>query len=111
MESSTMSASFNGNLAVKKHDANARTYSYRDLFKENVKLSNREREIASLIADGLSNKEIASDLFIAEKTVKFHNTNIFKKVGVVSRAQLIVAVMQYRANEPMIVAKHVSGAV
>ena len=93
-----MSASFNGNLAVQKLEEREQTKSFRDLFKENRKMSNREREIASLIADGLSNKEVASLLFITEKTVKFHNTNIFKKAGVKSRSRLIVAVMQYRAT-------------
>src|SRR4029077_2692220 len=53
-------------------------------------LSNREAEVAELVTKGLSNKEVASQLFVTEKTVKFHLTNIYKKMNVKSRAQLIV---------------------
>src|ERR1700683_3474608 len=53
-------------------------------------LSNREAEVAELVSKGLSNKEVASQLFVTEKTVKFHLTNIYKKMAVKSRAQLIV---------------------
>ena len=53
-------------------------------------LSNREAEVAGVISRGVSNKEAASELFVTEKTVKFHLTNIYKKMGVKSRTQLIV---------------------
>lgn len=53
-------------------------------------LSNRESEVAELVTKGLSNKEVANQLFVTEKTVKFHLTNIYKKMSVKSRAQLIV---------------------
>jgi DNA-binding NarL/FixJ family response regulator len=53
-------------------------------------LSNREAEVSHLVAKGLSNKEVASKLFITEKTVKFHLSNIYPKLGIKSRAQLIV---------------------
>jgi len=53
-------------------------------------LSNRESEVAELVTQGLSNKEVANRLFVTEKTVKFHLTNIYKKMNVKSRAQLIV---------------------
>src|SRR3989338_1450087 len=53
-------------------------------------LSNREAEVADLVSKGLSNKEVANQLFVTEKTVKFHLTNIYKKMNVKSRAQLIV---------------------
>lgn len=53
-------------------------------------LSNREAEVAGLVSTGLSNKEVADRLFVTEKTVKFHLTNIYKKMNIRSRAQLIV---------------------
>jgi DNA-binding CsgD family transcriptional regulator len=56
----------------------------------NKGLSNREAEVAELVSKGLSNKEVANQLFVTEKTVKFHLTNIYKKMSVKSRAQLIV---------------------
>jgi pimeloyl-ACP methyl ester carboxylesterase/DNA-binding CsgD family transcriptional regulator len=53
-------------------------------------LSTREQKILGEIAKGLNNREIASGLFISEKTVRNHITSIFDKLGVSSRAQAIV---------------------
>jgi pimeloyl-ACP methyl ester carboxylesterase/DNA-binding CsgD family transcriptional regulator len=53
-------------------------------------LSARERQVLALIADGLSNTEIAERLQISEKTVRNHASNLFDKLGVWSRAQAIV---------------------
>lgn len=57
-------------------------------------LSTREHEVLSLVANGASNREIAEDLFISEHTVKNHMTNIFHKLGVTDRSQLIAMVYQ-----------------
>jgi pimeloyl-ACP methyl ester carboxylesterase/DNA-binding CsgD family transcriptional regulator len=53
-------------------------------------LSEREREVLALIADGLNNTDIAARLSISEKTVRNHTSNLFDKLGVWSRAQAIV---------------------
>ena len=53
-------------------------------------LSARERQVLALIADGLSNTDIAERLQISEKTVRNHASNVFDKLGVWSRAQAIV---------------------
>ncbi|MDN5725995.1 MAG: response regulator transcription factor [Propionibacteriales bacterium] len=53
-------------------------------------LTTREREVLELIATGLSNNEIGSQLHIAAKTVGNHISAIFLKLGVVSRAEAIV---------------------
>ncbi|HKE95966.1 MAG TPA: alpha/beta fold hydrolase [Povalibacter sp.] len=53
-------------------------------------LSGREREVLALIADGLSNTQVATRLNISEKTVRNHTSNLFDKLGVWSRAQAIV---------------------
>lgn len=53
-------------------------------------LSPREREILSLITEGLGNAEIASRLSISDKTVRNHVSNVFDKLGVWTRAQAIV---------------------
>ena len=58
-------------------------------------LSNREAEVAELVIKGLSNKEVANQLFVTEKTVKFHLTNIYKKMSLKSRSQLIVWCMPH----------------
>jgi len=55
----------------------------------NVPLSDRERQVLQLIANGKSNKEIAQELFLAVGTVKKHLNNIFAKLGVKSRTQAI----------------------
>ena len=51
------------------------------------RLSEREREVLLLLADGLSNKLIARELSISEKTVKAHLTNVFRTIGVTDRTQ------------------------
>ena len=53
-------------------------------------LSPRERETLALLAEGLSNSEIAERLGISEKTVRNHLSHLFDKLGVWSRAQAIV---------------------
>ena len=53
-------------------------------------LSARERQVLALMADGLSNTEIAERLQISENTVRNHASNVFDKLGVWSRAQAIV---------------------
>jgi len=52
---------------------------------ENPGLTGREKEVLGLVAEGLSNKEIAKKLFLSEKTVKNHLNNIFKKIEVTDR--------------------------
>ena len=51
---------------------------------------NREHQVLSLIAEGLSNAEIAERLSLSEKTVRNHVSNLFDKLGVWTRAQAIV---------------------
>jgi len=55
----------------------------------NERLSDRELEIAQLLAHGLTNKEVASKLFISESTVKFHIHNASKKVSAHNRTELV----------------------
>ncbi|CAM5376341.1 DNA-binding NarL/FixJ family response regulator OS=Leifsonia shinshuensis OX=150026 GN=HNR13_001280 PE=4 SV=1 [Leifsonia shinshuensis] len=55
-------------------------------------LTRREAEVLGLVADGLSNGEIASALFVGGATVKTHINAIFAKLGVSSRAQAIALV-------------------
>ena len=56
--------------------------------RERPRLSNREREIVALVAQGFKNKEIAERMFISEQTVKNHLHNIFDKLGVSDRLEL-----------------------
>ena len=61
-------------------------------------LSHREAEVAAAVSEGSSNKEVANKLFVTEKTVKFHLTNIYKKMKVKSRTQLIVLAAQWKTQ-------------
>jgi two-component system NarL family response regulator len=55
-------------------------------------LTEREREIVRLIGNGESNKEIARELCITERTVKAHLTGIFRKLGVADRVRLALRI-------------------
>jgi ATP/maltotriose-dependent transcriptional regulator MalT len=52
-------------------------------------LTPREREVLTLAADGLSNREIAAELEISEHTVKFHLASVFGKLGASSRTEAV----------------------
>jgi NarL family two-component system response regulator LiaR len=64
--------------------------------KESEILSERESEVLKLVAMGMSNKEIAEKLFLSERTIKAHLTNIFNKLNVASRSEAIVKGLQWR---------------
>jgi DNA-binding NarL/FixJ family response regulator len=51
-------------------------------------LTERELQLARLVADRKTNAEIAAELFLSQKTVETHLRNIFRKVGVSSRVEL-----------------------
>jgi DNA-binding NarL/FixJ family response regulator len=62
--------------------------SREDAAKE-VGLSDREVTILKELASGRSNKQIAKQLWLAEQTIKFHLTNIYRKLGVSSRTEAV----------------------
>ncbi len=64
-----------------------------------IKLTSREKEIVDLIADGLSNKEIATRLHIATQTVKSHVHNILEKLTLSSRLQIAAFIHHRREPE------------
>ena len=53
------------------------------------RLTKREREVIRLVAEGKTNKQIADKLRITERTVKFHMTSLFNKLGAENRAQAV----------------------
>ena len=71
--------------------ADARVTEAGDL---NSRLTSREQQIAQQVAAGLSNKVIAADAGITERTVKAHLNSIFRKTGIRNRVQLALAVSQ-----------------
>ena len=56
------------------------------------RLSVRERELMLLVAEGLSNKEVAGQLDISERTVETHLLSIFRKLGIRKRTRLTALV-------------------
>ena len=53
-----------------------------------VKLTPMELKIAQLVSSGLSNKDVAAQIWVSPRTVAFHLRNIFAKAGVTSRGEL-----------------------
>ena len=51
-------------------------------------LTDREGDVVSLVAKGLSNREIAGQLYVSVKTVEYHLGNVFAKLGISSRREL-----------------------
>jgi DNA-binding CsgD family transcriptional regulator len=61
----------------------------RRLSRRREHLSDKEIEIALLVADGSTNREIAAKLYLSVKAVEYHVTNIYRRLGLKSRAELI----------------------
>jgi two-component system, NarL family, nitrate/nitrite response regulator NarL len=62
-------------------------------------LTSRELEMATLVAKGLSNKEIARHLDATEGTVKIHLHNIYTKLGIKNRTVLALRVTEFENSE------------
>ncbi|MBQ9365570.1 MAG: response regulator transcription factor [Schwartzia sp.] len=76
-------------------DINARA---RQMWKEGraERLTSREMDVLGCIAKGFSNQDIAHALFVSEKTVKNHLTNIFRKINVNDRTQALIYALKNR---------------
>ena len=75
-------------LALGKQDAGERARQGRERVASTGVLTQREHEIAQLLAKGLSNKAIAARLVISQRTVESHVDHILSKLGLSSRAQV-----------------------
>jgi len=76
-------------MARSPDDASIRTRPTRGDAAAGALLTNREREILALLADGLGNKQIAARLGISTNTVKTHLELLFEKLDVSSRAEAV----------------------
>jgi DNA-binding NarL/FixJ family response regulator len=74
-----------GNLVGLRAPAAAQPAGSKQL--DTAGLTTREREILMLVAEGWQNGEIAARLWITEQTVKFHLSNVYRKLGVANRTQ------------------------
>lgn len=61
-----------------------------------ILLTRREEQIASLVAEGLKNREVADQLKLSEHTVKNHLFHIFERLGISSRAELILYLFSHK---------------
>jgi len=59
-------------------------------------LTNQQRKILFMLADGLLNKQIAYDLNLSESTIKSHVSTIFLKLGVKNRTQAVILLNQHK---------------
>ena len=66
-------------------------------------LTASELAVLQALARGLVNKQIAADLRIAPQTVKFHLTNVYRKLGVANRTEAIRFAFQHELVEPELV--------
>jgi DNA-binding NarL/FixJ family response regulator len=74
-----------------------------------VGLSDRELSILRALGEGLSNRQIAKEFWLAEQTVKFHLTNIYRKLGVATRTEAVRRAYQHGLLESPILEAAASG--
>ncbi len=79
---------------------NARPDSHTPTPAEMAQLTPREREVLTLMARGLSNADVAVELFISEATVKTHLARVMMKLGVREKAQAVAAAYQTGLVQP-----------
>lgn len=75
--------------------------SLRQPVPASLSLSNREAQVAQLLVDGLSNKEIAKSLGIADITVRLHLRRVFRKLGARSRTDAVRILLTSRSGLPL----------
>jgi DNA-binding NarL/FixJ family response regulator len=63
-------------------------------------LTPREEQVVALVADGLTNRGVASELGLSEHTIKKYLLRIFDKVGISSRVELVLNAMSHGENRP-----------
>lgn len=76
-------------IVVKEVPVAASPFIPNDRKREDLHITPRELEILELIAQGLSNREIAEKLFVSENTVKTHSSRVFDKLGARRRTQAV----------------------
>ena len=85
---------------IQRNDINIEHLDYEPLSCLPVSLSQRELEIIQLIAEGMTNAQIAENLFISTHTVNTHRKNIMQKLGVNNTAAIVMYAVKYRLVSP-----------
>jgi predicted ATPase/DNA-binding SARP family transcriptional activator/DNA-binding CsgD family transcriptional regulator len=68
--------------------------------RQPIPLTRREREVAALVSQGLTNRQIAKELVLSERTVENHVANILKKLGLHSREQVAASMSDRQSYQP-----------
>jgi len=71
----------------------------REKTDDNINLTKREKEILTLIVEGLSNKEIAKRMFLSNSTIQFHVSNVLSKLGVSKRTEAAYLALKQKLVE------------
>lgn len=69
------------------------------LLNDRFQPTRRELEVGGLVCKGLANQEIALRLHLGEQTVKFHLTNLYRKLGATNRTHLFVRMIEEGLTE------------
>jgi DNA-binding NarL/FixJ family response regulator len=65
-----------------------------------VALTRREREVATLVSRGLTNRQIAKELYLSERTIENHISKILRKLDVASRTEIAAWATEQRLLAP-----------
>jgi DNA-binding NarL/FixJ family response regulator len=65
-----------------------------------ILLTSREEQVVALVTDGLSNRNVASELGLSEHTVKKYMFRIFEKLGISSRVELVLYAFHHGSPQP-----------
>lgn len=87
-------AAYAGHSILAPEATDALVESTRSRSRERIELTEREHDVLSLLADGLTNHEIGVQLLISDATVKFHLTNIFSKLGAKNRVGAVTIALE-----------------
>jgi NarL family two-component system response regulator LiaR len=90
---------YKGNFILSSQATKILLSELRETQDENIKLTGREKEILTLIVEGLSNKEISKRLFLSSSTVQFHVSNILSKLGVSKRTEAVYLALKQKLVE------------
>jgi ATP/maltotriose-dependent transcriptional regulator MalT len=76
-------------IPIQEQSAQAVSFVADEKKREDLGITRRELEVLGLIAQGMSNREIAGTLFVSENTVKTHSSRVFDKLGARRRTQAV----------------------
>ena len=83
-----------GNPTLAPEAAQVLIQASRQPYKPGIDLTEREKEVLSLLVDGMTNQEIAEKLVVSKSTVKFHVSSILNKLQVSSRTEAVARALQ-----------------